>query len=154
MALVKCSNCGGTISDKARKCPKCGYIFVDTTHVETSTVNETNEMNEIKKFNWGAFGLWPLWGFANGMWWLFIVHLALVFIPNVYVMKIIMSIYMGIKGGELAWKSKKWRNLEHFVNVQNSWNVWGIIVFVLELIITIFCFSLFFSEVGNIYGDY
>ena len=29
MALIKCSNCGSEISDKALQCPKCGVTIVE-----------------------------------------------------------------------------------------------------------------------------
>ena len=31
MALIKCPNCGEEISDKAQKCPKCGYVLEKKT---------------------------------------------------------------------------------------------------------------------------
>lgn len=27
MAVIKCKECNGTVSDKAYSCPHCGYIF-------------------------------------------------------------------------------------------------------------------------------
>ena len=34
MALIKCSECGGEISDKAKKCIHCGKVFVEETPVK------------------------------------------------------------------------------------------------------------------------
>lgn len=44
MALIKCPECGQTISDKALKCPKCGYPI--QTHVEKSENESANECLE------------------------------------------------------------------------------------------------------------
>ena len=38
MALIKCSNCGQLVSDKARKCPKCG--------TEIHRIDVQNERNQ------------------------------------------------------------------------------------------------------------
>lgn len=36
---------------------------------------------------------------------------------------IAIKIYLGLKGKELAWKAKEWRNVEHFLSVQKKWNI-------------------------------
>lgn len=44
MALIKCTNCGATISDKAKFCPKCG------SQVEhDNLIEETDEAPKRKK---------------------------------------------------------------------------------------------------------
>lgn len=86
---------------------------------------------EITRFNWGAFFLYPLWGFANGMWWLFLISLFfgwLIPIPN---------LLFGIMGSKWAWQNKQWRNLEHFMSVQESWKKWGIGIFLANIFLTI-----------------
>lgn len=84
---------------------------------------------EITRFNWGAFFLYPLWGFANGMWWLFFLSIIIgLFWP-------IPNIVFGIMGSKWAWRSKQWRNIEHFVSVQRSWKRWGIGLFIAGLVI-------------------
>ena len=58
MALIKCSECGGTVSDKAEKCPHCGCPVSciiqnlqedDENIVKTSIENEPNINNEKKQ---------------------------------------------------------------------------------------------------------
>ena len=41
-----------------------------------------------------------------------------------------MSIYLGIKGRELAWQNKRWDSVEHFNSVQKRWSIWGLVVVV------------------------
>lgn len=92
---------------------------------------------EITRFNWGAFFLYPLWGFANGMWWLFFLAIFIgVFWP-------IPNIVFGIMGSKWAWRSKHWRNIEHFVSVQRSWKRWGIGLFIAGVVIALLWFVLF-----------
>lgn len=39
MALIKCPECGGQVSDKASSCPHCGYPMSENT-VNTTAVND------------------------------------------------------------------------------------------------------------------
>lgn len=89
-------------------------------------------------WNWGAFFLYPLWGFANGTWWAFLIALffSWSFIPN---------IVFGIYGSKWAWQNKQWRNLEHFISVQKSWKYWGVGLFCGGLGLTIFSYLMLFS---------
>lgn len=50
MALIKCPECGKEISDKAGKCPYCGYPIEE---IENTVVNETNKQ-EISDSNKGV----------------------------------------------------------------------------------------------------
>lgn len=74
----------------------------------------------VKGWSWGAFLFSWLWAVFNRTW---IGLLALT--PYV---GIVVSIYLGIKGREMAWKNKRWDSLEHFNRVQKSWSVWGLVL--------------------------
>ncbi len=128
MAIIQCPGCGCSISDKAPKCPKCGYESGVSAPVVT-------EQDATAKFNWGAAGLYPFWGFANGMWWLIFVAFAISSLPLGFDIPvgILAYIYMGFKGDEFARKYKNWRNDEHFNSVQESWKVVGIVFFILNM---------------------
>lgn len=74
----------------------------------------------VAGWSWGAF-LWNwLWAIFNKTW---IGLLAL--IPYV---GLIVAIYLGVKGRELAWCNKRWESVEHFNRVQRSWSMWGAII--------------------------
>jgi hypothetical protein len=45
---------------------------------------------------------------------------------------IVVCIYLGIQGRELAWRNKRWESLEHFNRVQKNWSVWAF-VFILGI---------------------
>lgn len=51
MALIKCSECGNGMSDKAIACPKCGYPINSSNEVRLSGVPERKslDMGKIKK---------------------------------------------------------------------------------------------------------
>lgn len=74
--------------------------------------------DEIKGWNWGAFLMPWLWMFTNKVW-----YGALCFFPHV---GWIMTVIIGIKGNEWAWKSRRWRSIEHFKQHQQGWAIAGI----------------------------
>jgi hypothetical protein len=74
----------------------------------------------VKGWSWGAFLLNWIWAVFNKTW---IGLLCLV--PYV---GFVMSIYLGIKGRELAWRNKYWDSLEHFNRVQRRWSIWGLVL--------------------------
>jgi hypothetical protein len=74
----------------------------------------------VKGWSWGAFLLNWIWAVFNKTW---IGLLCLV--PYV---GLVMSIYLGIKGRELAWRNKYWDSLEHFNRVQRRWSIWGLVL--------------------------
>ncbi len=76
---------------------------------------------EVKGWSWGAFLLNWIWAIGNRTW---IGLLAL--IPYV---GFLMTIYLGIKGREMAWRNNRWDSIEHFNRVQRSWSKWGAIIF-------------------------
>lgn len=84
------------------------------------------------KWNWGAFGLYPIWGFFNGCWWGILVSLFLGYlfpVPN---------IVFGIYGTRWAWENRKWNSLQDFMKTQSDWAVWGIIVFCMNMLVLLF----------------
>jgi len=82
---------------------------------------------ELKKWNWGAFFLSWIWGIGNGVWIAFIA----------FILGIIWSIVLGIKGNEWAWQHKKWNSIEHFQKTQRTWAKWGIGLFIAGVVIGI-----------------
>lgn len=76
----------------------------------------------VKGWSWGAFLFNWIWAIFNKTW----IGL-LCFIPYI---GIVMSIYLGVKGRELAWQNKRWDSLEHFNRVQRQWSKWGVIIVV------------------------
>lgn len=76
----------------------------------------------VKGWSWGAFLFNWIWAVFNRTW---IGLLAI--LPYV---GFIFTVYLGIKGRELAWRNKRWDSLEHFNQVQKRWSVWGLVLFI------------------------
>jgi hypothetical protein len=74
----------------------------------------------VKGWSWGAFFLSWIWAGFNRTW---IGLLALT--PY---LGILVAIYLGVQGRELAWRNKRWESLEHFNRVQRRWSIWGAIL--------------------------
>jgi hypothetical protein len=46
-----------------------------------------------------------------------------------------MSIWLGMKGREMAWKNDVWESAEHFNRVQRRWSQCGLVVTVIGVIV-------------------
>ena len=72
---------------------------------------------ELHGFNWGAlFGSW-IWSLGNSVW---IGLLCLVPCVGFFV-----RFFLGAKGNEMAWKSKRWDSVQSFKSTQTIWAIVG-----------------------------
>lgn len=133
----RCLNCETLNSDTLRECEVCGWVRIvdeisekdSTTSSFETVINKSGTSNPkcLHQFNWGAFYLTFLWGIFNRIWWT-----LLCLIPFV---NIIISIWMGIKGNQYAWKKQKEsKTSEQFDKSQRDWNVIGWWIFVWGMI--------------------
>lgn len=109
-----------------RECPNCGKEmnvdkYINETTIITSckfchrifkiTYDEKKVPNNINNFNWGAFSLWHLWGFWNGMPILSCFGILLGLIANtfylLFIIDIAISLYLGLQGNKLSWQKKR-----------------------------------------------
>lgn len=81
---------------------------------------------ELQGVNLGAFAIPIWWSIFNRS---YIGLLAL--IPCVGV---IMSVVLLFKGNEWAWQNRRFESIEHFRQVQQAWQKWGIAVFIINII--------------------
>lgn len=84
----------------------------------------TNLPDVARKWSWGGFLLGWLWGVFNGVW---ISLLALIPFPG---LALAISIYLGARGRELAWRSRQWPSPEAFDKTQRRWGIAGLVVIV------------------------
>ena len=99
-----------------------------TETVGMATTEQPPMQVDVSKWNWGAFGLYPIWGFFNGCWWAFFVSLFFWWtfpIPN---------IVFGVYGSRWAWENRSWDSPRNFSQMQSCWAIWGIIVTVFNVI--------------------
>lgn len=97
------------------------------------------QVPDLSKWNWGAFGLYPIWGFFNGCWWAFFVWLFLgwcFLIPN---------IVFGINGTKWAWQNRSWISVEDFNHTQSVWGTVAIILICIGLVSTFLIFIFYLA---------
>lgn len=85
----------------------------------------------LNTWNWGAFCLSWIWGVCNGIYWPLIM-IACNFIPYIGVLlSLAICIFLGIKGNEMAWTNAKQKGTDvySFENTQGTWNMVGLILF-------------------------
>ncbi len=85
---------------------------------------------EIEKWSWGGFAL--EWVYLSEMrykwWWIFFaIEIALGFSKASWVVfaYIALAVYLGFNGRKLAWRGRKWKNADEFVEVQKTWDLYG-----------------------------
>jgi type II secretory pathway pseudopilin PulG len=127
-----CTSCGTQATEGGAFCTGCGKPAAApiTTSAPYSQHNPTVSLAKnavateqgipegIKGWSWGAFLLNWVWAIGNRTW---IGLLAI--IPYVGV---IVAIWLGIKGREMAWKNRQWDSVEHFNRVQKKWSRWAV----------------------------
>jgi hypothetical protein len=74
----------------------------------------------VSGWSWGAFLLSWIWAISNKTWFG-----LLSLTPYV---GILVALYLGVKGRELAWRNKRWESLEYFNQVQKRWSFWGVTI--------------------------
>jgi len=138
-----CTGCGIQSGESDLFCGGCGNAQRNTSgndaHLGSTTaifhVGQAMQRQAIPEgvrgWSWGAFFLNWIWAVGNNTW---IGLLALVPYVNLPVM-----IWLGFKGREMAWRNRRWDNIDHFNRVQRAWSQWGI-----GIAIASFCIMVFF----------
>lgn len=112
--------------------------YSGTVSDETSPVSESEPGPDLSKWSWGAFMLYPLWGFFNGCWWAILVFFF-------FGWAIIPAFIFGIYGYSLAWENRRWNSVIDFEETQHSWDMWGIAIFILNVIVLSFVLFAFWG---------
>ncbi len=102
--------------------------------------------DEIKGWNWSAFLLGWIWGIGNHVWVALLTLIPVlsigfimafasndILIPaliSAFGFLLIMSIVIGAKGNEWAWKNDNWKDIEQFKNYQKVWRKYGITIII------------------------
>ena len=101
------------------------------------------DIGELKgKFNWGACLFNSTWLAFNCNFWLgfFIVPILLSIVSTVtmgfggFFAVIGLMVYLGLKGNEIAWKTRPYKNLEEFKKNQKIWAWVAPVVLVLSFV--------------------
>ena len=103
---------------------------INVVYDERSGKGDKSEFpKELNKWNWGAAGLTWIWGAYHSVWMSF-----LSWIP---ILNLFFWIILGLNGNKWAWQKTKWESVEKFQLAQNKWKPWGILFFILTIILTI-----------------
>lgn len=86
---------------------------------------------DVNKWSWGAFALYPIWGFFNGCWWAIFIGIFLGWLAP------IPNILFGIYGGRWAWQNKQWQSLDAYASSQKGWNTAGLVIFIINIVLTL-----------------
>jgi molecular chaperone DnaK (HSP70) len=98
--------------------------------VEGSDAQEEAALaSELAKWNWGAFLLGPIWGLPHG-----ILRSLLTILPIYGIYELIM---LGRHGNRMAWKTRKWQNVESFHESQRTWATWAFVAWVIITLVVI-----------------
>ena len=141
-----CTNCGeglekGFSSEERERDVQELEASGEATPWNTSGQGKSAIIPEaIKGWNWGAFALTWIWGICNKVW-----IALLVFIPVPF-FGLAWAIILGVKGNEWAWQKKKWDSMEQFRSTQGKWNIAGIVVFVVSIIIPVILLAIVFGS--------
>ena len=108
----------------------------------------------LSEWSWGAFVLYPIWGFFNGCWWMFLVWfgvLLLSLIPFLNILSgigaLVLAIVFGINGRKWAWENRIWNSVEDFESTQGTWDKVGLVLFILSLVVVPLTLIIFFSAI-------
>ena len=82
---------------------------------------------ELRGWNWGAAFLNWIWGAWNSV--------PLAFLSFVPLLSWVWWIVLGIKGSEWAWRNQKWESVEKFKESRRKWNIAGIVIFVVSIVL-------------------
>ena len=122
---------------------------------EDNVLVQDNIDTRINNFNWGAFSLTWFWAIFNNsfieVFKIFILILITCWIPFVGAVTLIGGcIYIGMRANEWAWQNKKWKSLDHFLEVQHKWAIWGIIYLLISIATPIILvIALFMGKFGE-----
>jgi len=95
--------------------------------------NDPVLLREMGGWNWGACSLTWIWMLVFGMTdWGLIVMAGSLLIPCG---AIVASIYLGMKGNELAWRYASFSSYEEFRQKIRRWDTYGIIFLVITSVI-------------------
>ncbi|MBI2798174.1 hypothetical protein HYX70_02605 [Candidatus Saccharibacteria bacterium] len=82
-------------------------------------------------WSWGAFLLNWIWGIGNHVW------IALLVLIPIAPINLILAIYLGLKGNELAWRARQWESPEKFIEAQRQWAKWGVVILILGVVVVL-----------------
>lgn len=108
----------------------------DSSSTNTSGTKDGEIPPGVKRWNWAAFLMPAVWGLFSGMPYTVLLFGA-VLLPTGFQLIVMTaaSLFLGLKGNELAWRGKKWQSVEHFRGFQKQWSSWAVKLTVAAVVI-------------------
>ena len=104
----------------------------ETAKAKAKEKNDPAQFDDsLARWNWGAFLIPVLWAPAHGLWLWAVLWIALSW---TIIGGLGVAIYLGAKGSELAWRTRPFRDADHFRQVQSRWMYWGIGITILAAV--------------------
>jgi Zn finger protein HypA/HybF involved in hydrogenase expression len=142
----ECSECGKIVKEEDKICPYCGANLSDIAEIE----------EKIVSFNFGAAFLSPAWLISHGeIFSAFLMAVYFGVLKTVFdlgddmaklilaVIAIILNIYWGISGNEIAYEYKKYKNIKQFNKEEKVWVFSGIMAGIAQIF-------WFYNELNNL----
>ena len=116
---------------------------------------------ELGRWNWGAFFFGWIWGVFNKVYIslvqliVFILSFVVILLglgiiaPLFSLVNLGISIWLGVKGSQMAWDNGAYRNLEHFRSSRHNWNVAAAIVFGVSVFLVLISLLLFIDIISK-----
>ena len=138
--------------------------YAQEEHRRASTYGEARAKSaqperELGKWNWGAFFFGWIWGVFNKVY-ISLIQLVLgvlgfavvlmgigIISPIFSITNLGISIWLGVKGSQMAWDNGAYRNLEHFRESRHNWAVAAAIVFGISILLLIISLLLFIDVI-------
>lgn len=145
-----------------------GFSDEDIDHLlATADVNTSGLRGDVPPevadlgFCFGALGLTWIWGLANRVW--IALLCPIIFIFGGYlaaflstdaaligpVVSLALALWLGVNGHRLAWKKRHFASLDAYRGAMRVWNIVGIVVFVLKMVLSILIAGLAMSYFGS-----
>ena len=93
-------------------------------------IDESELEKHLRTFSCAAFFLTWVWGVRNRVWFSFLALIPL--------FGFIAAIILGFRGREWSWEHGKWQDFESFKKSQRRWDLAGIIVFIIAILLIVF----------------
>ena len=104
---------------------------VTSSQSAPATTFDAEQDRIINSGSWGAtLGIFYAAGMGAWGWFAGLFVAALI-----YPLYMVLWIIFIVNGKSIAWKTRKWQSFEQFLAVQKAWDLWGKILFVIQLLI-------------------
>lgn len=144
-----CIECGKKIDKDSKFCEFCGTL-VRKGKLTAGSRNEQADNPNIGRWSWGgaAITFWYVISMRFGIWWVLLTVALLITASSLtqnsgtswlgILLYLAIFLYVGFNARKWSWHTRKWDNLEQFLQTQRAWDIWGIIICVLGLLIGLF----------------